>query len=213
MKKPKYTPDVFDIRNLAEAKSVILTPEEKTTTDERWERETPFVVGEIVRLMEPTADSVILDYGCGIGRIARELIRHSGCIVIGVDISVRMRSFARAYVRSERFVACSTSELDRMMQDGCRVDHAYTVWVLQHCADPSSDVARMACAVGAGGRLYVVNMHDRRVPTDVGWVDDEQDVNAVISNQFEPLWTAPLPEDVVSNELRDAAACSLWRRP
>ena len=33
----------------------------------------------------------VLDYGCGIGRIAKELILKTSCKVIGVDISESMR--------------------------------------------------------------------------------------------------------------------------
>jgi SAM-dependent methyltransferase len=212
LRSVQYRAEVFDVRDLDEAKSIILTPEEGATTDERWEKETPYLVGEIRRRLAPTADSVILDYGCGIGRIARELIRDSGCTVIGVDISFRMRCFAQAYVQSENFVVCSISGLDRLIQRGLRVDHAYAVWVIQHCADPSEDITRLAHATQVGGLLYVANTHHRCLPTNVGWVDDGQDVTALISSRYDPLGTTPFPEGVVTDELRRIAASSLWRR-
>jgi len=33
-----YTPSVFDVRDVDEARRIILTPEAGTTTDERWQR-------------------------------------------------------------------------------------------------------------------------------------------------------------------------------
>ena len=34
-----------------------------------------------------TSDSWVLDYGCGVGRLAKVMIEHYGCRVVGVDIS------------------------------------------------------------------------------------------------------------------------------
>jgi len=212
LKALHYKPGVFDVRTVNDAKAIILEPDEEITTAQRWERETPFLVREIGRLAQPTAESVLLDYGCGIGRIAKELIRQFGCTVIGVDISFRMRGLAHNYVLSDNFVVCSPASFDQMLQHGLRVDHAYAVWVIQHCQDPSTDVARLARAVGGGGLLYMANTHRRCVPTDAGWVDDGQDVRALISDEFDRLTTTPFPEGVVSDHLRQRADCSLWRR-
>jgi hypothetical protein len=38
-----YRPDVFDVNDIAQAKRVILTAEEGSTTEERWQTETPYV--------------------------------------------------------------------------------------------------------------------------------------------------------------------------
>jgi SAM-dependent methyltransferase len=49
-------------------------------------------------------NSLVLDYGCGIGRIAKELIKQTGCHVIGVDISPSMLGLAYPYVHSDNLV-------------------------------------------------------------------------------------------------------------
>jgi 2-polyprenyl-3-methyl-5-hydroxy-6-metoxy-1,4-benzoquinol methylase len=212
VKSVQCRPGVFDVRTVNEAKSIILEADHEITTEKRWEKEAPFVVGEIGRLARPTPASVLLDYGCGIGRIAKELIQQFGCTVIGVDISFRMRSLAQTYVLSDNFLVCSPSSFEAMLEHGLRVDHAYAVWVIQHCEDPSADIARLARAVSGDGLLYVANTHRRCAPTDAGWTDDGQDIRPLLADQFDALERTPFPKGVVSDHLRQRAACSLWRR-
>src|SRR5260221_8560231 len=101
-KAPIYRPDIFEVSDLESAMQIILTPETGTTTQERWEYETPYLVNEIGRTLGLDDNSCVLDYGCGVGRIARGLIERYHCFVIGVDISTGMRQLAPEYVKSDR---------------------------------------------------------------------------------------------------------------
>ena len=56
-------------------------------------------------------NDVVLDYGCGIGRMAKELILRHNCRVIGVDISPNMRALSVQYVNSDNFFACPPAML------------------------------------------------------------------------------------------------------
>jgi hypothetical protein len=47
--KVVYQPEVFEVAGLDAAMEVILTPEQGTTTAERWEFETPYLVDQIGR--------------------------------------------------------------------------------------------------------------------------------------------------------------------
>jgi hypothetical protein len=67
------------VNNLAEAMSIILTPEGSTTAD-RWETETPYLADLIGQQCALRPDSLVLDYGCGIGRLAHELISRHNCL-------------------------------------------------------------------------------------------------------------------------------------
>src|SRR5689334_12801396 len=96
-----YDQTAFHVRDIPEAMRLILTAED-TTTEERWRIETPHVVDLIGRAIDIKPSSVILDYGCGIGRIAKELIARYGCHVIGVDISPGMRVLSIIYVQSDQ---------------------------------------------------------------------------------------------------------------
>ena len=144
-----YNSGIFEVANLDDARRIILTPEGGLTTDERWESETPYLVGLVAENLQLTADSVIVDYGCGIGRLARELIARYGCRVVGVDISAQMRSLAERYVGSERFSTCAPEGLDACGE--AFADAALAVWVLQHCPRVDRDLDRMARSLKSNG--------------------------------------------------------------
>ncbi|HTQ77305.1 MAG TPA: class I SAM-dependent methyltransferase [Burkholderiales bacterium] len=182
---PTYDPGVFAVGDLAQAKSIILTDED-SSTEARWKTETPYLAELIDERLRLNPGSLVLDYGCGIGRIARELIERTGCSVVGVDFSPRMRALAPQYVQSERFSACSPELFDALVWAGLRVDAALSVWVLQHCAQPALDIARIREALKAGGQLFLVNMRWRAVPTVAhGWFDDGLDIREMLAAEFD----------------------------
>jgi SAM-dependent methyltransferase len=104
-----YTPGIFDRNSLAAAKQVILTVP-RDIADEFWQRSTIATGKLILEAIRPTRDDVLLDFGCGIGRLAKELIGHTGCRIVGVDISAAMRRYAIEYVGSDRFSVMSAEE-------------------------------------------------------------------------------------------------------
>src|SRR4051794_32924836 len=134
-----YNPEIFSVGDVRDAKAIILTAE-NSTTDTRWEQETPYLSSLIASQQKITADTVVLDYGCGIGRMAKALIDQYGCRVVGVDISPSMRSLSVGYVNSDRFFACSPLMLKLLIVNGLWFDFAISVWVLQHCLKPAEDI-------------------------------------------------------------------------
>ena len=52
MNKTTYNPKVFEQENIENAKKIILTKEDNLETDERWEKETPFLVEEIINKLK-----------------------------------------------------------------------------------------------------------------------------------------------------------------
>jgi SAM-dependent methyltransferase len=179
-----YNPAVFDVSDIAAAKRIILTPE-GVPTEQRWQIETPYVADLIAQSIAPTSNTLVLDYGCGIGRIAKELIARHGCRAIGIDISASMRTLAVNYVQSDRFFTCPPQMLDLLIDRGLTVDAAISVWVLQHCAFPSEDISRLKRVLKPGGRLFILNNDDRAVPTvERGWVSDGLDIKALLSQEF-----------------------------
>ena len=57
--------------------------------------------------LNPAPNQDIIDYGCGIRRLAKELILSTGCNVIGVDINGSMRALSQIYCESDSFFSCS----------------------------------------------------------------------------------------------------------
>ena len=200
-----YNPAVFNVGTISQAKSIILTPEE-STTEERWRIETPYVCDLIAKSIDIPPNSFVLDYGCGIGRIAKELIARHGCRVIGVDISPSMRALSVVYVESDRFAACAPEMLMAMTEHGFRFKAAISIWVLQHCLHPSEDVARLRSALGPSGGLFVLNDKIRRVPTvEAGWVDDSIDVRALLMQNFDLTKEGPLERDKTTESLMQSS--------
>jgi len=206
-----YTPSVFDVRDVDEARRIILTPEAGTTTDERWQRETPWMAARILERFPLDARHAVLDFGCGLGRLAKALIDASGCAVVGVDLSTSMRQLAPGYVQSPRFAAVAPPMLDLMIARGMRFELALSIWVLQHVARPEQDIERLRTALRDGGGLFVANNHRRAVPTDRGWAHDGVDVAALLDARFTRTWQDVLPPEIGGDVLPDASFVAAYR--
>lgn len=193
-----YFPQIFEANDMRRAREIILTNEGPgADTDSRWAKETPYVLELVLGALPLGPTSLVLDYGCGIGRIAKAMIEATGCAVIGVDISANMRRLAPEYVGSERFIPVSPEQLERLIESGVRVDAAIAIWVLQHCALPADDIGRISRSLAPNGRFFVLNMRKRAVPaviepgeagqseTKFLWFADEVDVAEILRGTFE----------------------------
>lgn len=212
-KNPTYRPQIFNARTLAEAKSIILTAEGASTTEERWENETPFLTEQLIAALAPRPGTLLLDFGCGVGRLAKELIRRTGCMVLGVDIDLTMRLHAEGYVGDQRFSVVSPEAFRGMVEKGLRVDHAYTVWVLQHSAWPAEDIALIHGALVDGGHCTVVNGRQRCVPTDQGWKNDGLEILAMLHARFAEVEDRGFARGQVSENLVEKCFHKVFRKP
>jgi len=194
-----YIPTFFETEDPQRARELILTKNHSMSSEERWEKETPYLCDKLTTALAPTAESVLLDFGCGIGRLAKALIERHSCRIIGVDISASMRRMAEEYVASESFRVIAPETLDHECNPvpvqpvhqypECNpvpyavpcADHAYAVWVLQHTAHPHDEIRRIHRALKPGGKLYLVNAPGRCVPCDLGWVNDGIDIYSTVT--------------------------------
>jgi SAM-dependent methyltransferase len=189
-----YAPQVYDRNSLEEARAIILTPEVGLTTEERWVMETEWLRGRI-----GFSDSgLVLDIGCGIGRVAGLLTeRHP---VLGVDISTPMRAMAEREVGDRRFSAVSTHMLHALVAAGLRAHGAVAIWTLQHIPRPNLAhmVVTMALALPSGGVLWTMDRPERYVPVmkegRFSWVDDRMDVPELLAGCFTLDTTDSVPE-------------------
>lgn len=203
-------PQVFDVASMAQAKRVILTPETGTTTEERWEKETCFLMKDCGKHLGIGPETCVLDYGCGIGRVAKGLIEQFGCRVVGVDFSPSMRRLAPEYVQSERFMVWSAEGLGEMTYNGFRADVAICLWVIQHVLDPEQVVRLIARALRPEGLLYALN-GTRCVPTDQGWVNDGIDVPKLLCGVFREETRFHLPQHVTTGVLASKSLVQVLR--
>lgn len=207
----RYNPSVFEVRSIEEAKRIALT-DEGMPTDERWERETPYLGEEIAFFLRPTESSLLLDYGCGIGRMAKDLIARCGCSVLGVDISQSMRQLAPGYVLSGKFAACASASFDAMVRAGLRLDGAIAIWSLQHSPNVEEDIARLDGALKPGAALFVCNVLHAAIPTNRGWVDTGFDIKALLADAFDQVEIASMSRARTSAQIARAAFLGKYRK-
>lgn len=183
-----YQPQVFERPTLEAAQGIILTPENGHSTAERWQSETPYLAGKILQGLpaNPSGQArLVMDFGCGVGRLSRELAHAGGLSVIGVDASASMRRMAPEYVASPNFIVTGAEGLAALVAGGLRYDAALSVWVLQHCLDPALEINRITAGLAADGLFFVVDMTHRAVPTDQGWADDGQSIMGLLDERLE----------------------------
>lgn len=208
-----YNPRIFEVEDDRAARGIILTSQAGLSTDERWERETPYLADLVRRTLGLCGGELVLDYGCGVGRMARALIDGAGVSVLGVDISTRMRARAPAYVGRAGFSAVSRRLLQVATDHGARVDAAFSVWVLQHCFDPEEDLGLIRAALRPGGRFMVVNNLRRAVPSvESGWADDGKDLRRILEGMFSPIDHGSLDGQVVGAQVADNAFWAVYER-
>jgi len=207
-----YFPGIFDAMNETHARNIIITPTASQPSQERWVKETPHIIDLILEHVTLDETSVVLDYGCGIGRLAKELIARTKCKVIGVDISPTMLSYASLYVKSDNFSAVSP-KIFKLIAKSLKFDFALSVWVLQHCPDPHEDIALIACCLD--GKFFVANDINRVVPTlERGLLDDLIDIDDEITKLFMELEKGKLSPTIVPEELHTSSfwgLYSVWR--
>ncbi len=127
------------------------------------------VVPLFLEALRPQSGQVLLDLGCGAGRIG-ERVAAQGVGVVGVDINIEL-----ALVASGRHPVF----LDRLPGLACvrdeAVDGAYAVLVLEHLEDLRRFFTETARVIRAGGSLTIVINHPVYTAPRSGPVIDQTD--------------------------------------
>lgn len=117
--------------------------------DPRWRR---FLVGRI----EAGADAVVLDVATGTAAVAIELVRRTGCSVVGVDQSPEMLAVARRRI----MLAAATTQI-RLVEaraealpfsDAC-FDALTFTYLLRYVEEPGATLVELARVVRPGGTV------------------------------------------------------------
>jgi SAM-dependent methyltransferase len=205
METPQYAPSIFSRETVEEARQIILTPEAGLSTDERWERETAWLMQHI-----RFPAGLIVDYGCGIGRMAKQFNR----AVLGVDISPTMRAQAVDYVGRQSFDVTHPAFFAELVQSGLRVAGAMAIWCLQHCLTLEYDCQVLRAAMQPLGCLWTLDAPIRYIPASVEggtrfvWADDHRSVEeALVVAGFAFDRQIPVPETLV----QPGCFLRLWR--
>lgn len=145
----------FDHKSLRKAKASILWFED-------WNRATLNHVRILQELGLVSRDDLIVDFGCGIGRMSQALAE-KGAKLLAVDRSTEMRNHAKKYI-SKKFLdegtvlLLSDSEfLSRVPDLERSVDTVLFMEVLQHIPEPVIDdlLPQILHVLKPGGRIVV----------------------------------------------------------
>lgn len=91
----------------------------------------------LLSLLKIKKSDVLLDFGCGIGRLSK-LVAKKSKFVIGVDSSEQMISKAKA-LNSVTNISYLTIEKNLSFIQDESISKIYTCWVLQHVSDEALD--------------------------------------------------------------------------
>lgn len=187
----RYVKEIFNPLTFDQAKHVVLTSD--PNNPDKFERETTQLVDILEKELNINEGSTLLDFGCGMGRVSKELITRFNCNVTGVDISERMKTFATLYVSNPKKFK-TTEILESNFFDVC-----IAVLVLQHTENPAIEIQKISNAMKPDGTFIVLNENKRMVPSDIDsegyiiWNDDRFDIFTEIERHFTLTKTIPYP--------------------
>ena len=187
----RYVKETFDPVNIDHAKHIVLTSD--PADPDKFEKETSAFINILASEGIITDTSLVLDFGCGMGRISKELINRFGCNVIGVDISEKMKIFAMLYISNPK--KFSTSDI----VEPNSFDICISAFVLQHTEHPRDEILKIVNGLKNNGMLVLLNENVRYVPADVDmdqhviWHDDKFNVHSEVEKYLKKVKSIPYP--------------------
>ncbi|MBI2023075.1 class I SAM-dependent methyltransferase [Candidatus Giovannonibacteria bacterium] len=187
MKMARVGKNVFEVASLESAQKIILTPEKGYKTEERWQVETPEHAALIKGLT--ASDATVLDFGIGIGRIAKELLLGTRNLnIVGVDASRTMIRLCREYMPQyvhNRLTLYASDEISRIPDKS--VDLIYAIYVLQHVEARilEKTIDELFRILKPSGKFYVFNLFKRSAIDKNGkFYDDKIDLLSILGVRF-----------------------------
>lgn len=184
-----YIKETFDPVSFDHAKHIVLTSDPNNPN--KFEEETASLVDTLAKEITISENSNVLDFGCGMGRVSKELITRFNCNVTGVDISERMKTFAMLYISNPKKFK-TVEVIEQNVFDVC-----ISAFVLQHTENPQKEIQRIFNALKEDGIFVLLNENVRLVPSGIDrqnyviWNDDKFDVHAETEKHFKLIKSVP----------------------
>jgi demethylmenaquinone methyltransferase/2-methoxy-6-polyprenyl-1,4-benzoquinol methylase len=133
--------------------------------DPRWRR---FLVSRI----EAGPDDRVLDVATGTAAVARELVRRTGCSVVGIDQSPEMLAEARRRVAREGFggrIELVEGDARRLPFEDASFDGLTFTYLLRYVDDPPATLREFARVVRPGGTIAGLEFGVPPLPWRPAW--------------------------------------------
>lgn len=174
-----------------------------TPMEVRYQEETPLFARKILGLLRSTPN-VIVDYGCGCGRISKEILKQNpGQQILGIEPSLEMRELAMENIEDGNFICVDINECKSYIF----ADVVVLVFVLQHvpAIEIRDTITRIYGYLKPGGLLFYCGSDVRmaiRYDCD-DFVDDRflgVNVREELAQQFEVVGPAFDKQDLLNNQ-------------
>lgn len=146
-----YNKDFFIPKSFDHAKRIVLGYG-NVEASEKWEVETTWIKDLFIEKKFIDENSIVLDWGVGVGRLSKMLIDTFDCKVIGVDINNEMLSYAKDYVASEKFTGILSDDLYKLDK---KCTHVIAVWALQHNILVKQDIKKIYDATTDNAKMFI----------------------------------------------------------
>jgi SAM-dependent methyltransferase len=195
-----YVKEVFYPRDIGHAKEICLSPEPGVSY--KFDMETDTTIRMLLDNDYVFNDSIVGDFGCGVGRIPKGIISNLGCDVYGFDFSQPMLNTAIEYVNSKKFIPIHTPLSDKeYVEFSNKFDLITSIYVIQHSPTPNEDIDFIYNSLKSNGKFISVNEKKRFIPTEIDknnfgliyWEDDGLNVDELISKKFKLIDEHPYP--------------------
>jgi len=147
-------------------------------------------VRTVLEWLEPAADEIVLDAGCGRGFYPAFLRAVSGARVVGCELELGHLAVARRALHGARDVHLVRADLGALPFAPASFDGAILSEVLEHVPDDVAVLRQLAAAVRSGGRIAIT-----------------------VPNARYPFWWDPLNrllESTVGRPIRRGPLAGIW---
>lgn len=174
----------FKARDLQAGKESVVGSCNGHSCEERFKDETPIFARAILRHL-PKDGYTVLDYGVGVGRLAKEVLKQNPKITVyGVDASDDELRLAKEYVNDSRFIPIRPENIPQ------KVDLIYCIYVLQHvpAIELRHAIERMHYFLKPGGKLVYCSSDYRMAINAGGGFTDDQHLGVNIRHELNRLF-------------------------